>query len=170
MFTLFYIQTENHFTWKVDNRRSLAPQGSTTNECCSICRDFLEISFYIQIPYADCFARLPQLDFDFRGKKENLSHVTIDPVLGTETIDYIIAKNVQQNTHQKRLNYYPQVAKNSNWCCVTSQRNQDHYFRIVYSRDAIALKSRLSIFFADRVCPSCFCRPICRFSVRKFIF
>ena len=43
----------------------------------------------------------PQLDFNFRREKENLSHVTIDPVLGTETIDYIIAKNFQQDTQQK---------------------------------------------------------------------
>ena len=43
----------------------------------------------------------PQLDFNFRREKENLSHVTIDPVLEMETIDYIIAKNFQQDTQQK---------------------------------------------------------------------
>ena len=58
----------------------------------------------------------PQLDFDFRGEnQENLSHVKIDPVLGTETIDYIIAKNVQQNNHQKTFKYY----SGSKWRCVT---------------------------------------------------
>ena len=93
MFTLFYIQTENHFTSKVDNRRSLALQGSTTNECCSIYGVFLEISVYMQISYANCLARLPSAWLRFSGKKGNLSHVTIDPVLGTETIDYIIAKH-----------------------------------------------------------------------------
>ena len=46
MFTLFYIQTENHFTSKVDNRRSLAPQGSTTNECCSIYVFFRNFPLY----------------------------------------------------------------------------------------------------------------------------
>ena len=56
----------------------------------------------------------PQLDFDFRGEnQEKLFHVTIYPVLGTEAIYNIIAKNLHQNSHQKRLKYYPRVATNS---------------------------------------------------------
>ena len=53
-----FYETENHFPSKVDNERSLAPQGST-NEYCSIYGVFLDISVYIQISYANCIACLP---------------------------------------------------------------------------------------------------------------
>ena len=99
----------------------------------------------MQISYANCLARLPSAWLRFSGKKGNLSHVTIDPVLGTKTIDYIIAKH-----WPKEIQILPSGCKKmvNDIVLLTSQRNLDDYCRIVYSRAAIlciALKNTFEL-------------------------